>query len=72
MEKNARPWDLYRKGFQAISDELHDERMEICRSCEFFIKASGQCKKCLCFMHAKTKIPSAFCPEHKWGKVEIK
>jgi len=71
MEKNARPWDLFRKQFQEISNELHDERMEICRSCPFFIKATGQCKKCLCFMHMKTKLPHAYCPEGKWHKVVV-
>lgn len=69
-DRPARPWDLFNKNIGRVSDIVHDERMEICRNCEFFIKLSGQCKKCGCIMDAKTRLPNAECPEHKWGQVD--
>jgi hypothetical protein len=35
------------------------------------IKLTSQCKKCGCFMEAKTKLPNAECPIGKWDKVSV-
>lgn len=43
-------------------------RMQICNSCPHFIKGTSQCKKCGCFMSAKTRLKQAQCPIGKWGK----
>jgi len=43
-----------------------DERYEICKSCDWFRSSIRQCKKCGCFMFAKTKILNAKCPIRKW------
>jgi hypothetical protein len=45
-----------------------ETRIEICRKCEHFIKATQQCGDCWCFMPAKVLMPSAECPKQKWGK----
>jgi hypothetical protein len=45
--------------------------MSTCQSCEFFVKATHQCKKCGCFMDIKTKLLNAECPIGKWGQVTI-
>lgn len=47
-------------------DATANARMDICRGCPHFIKLTSQCKKCGCFMAAKTKIQSATCPVNKW------
>ncbi len=65
-DRPARPWDLFNKNIGRVSESLQKERMAICRSCEFFIELTNQCKKCGCIMDAKTRLPNASCPEHKW------
>ena len=52
---------------------IHDEdivnkRLDICKSCEFLFKPTNTCKKCGCFMNAKTKIATQRCPIGKWEK----
>ena len=36
--------------------EIAQERLDICQSCEFLFKKTNTCKKCGCFMDAKTRI----------------
>lgn len=48
------------------TDELAKERLAICESCEYLIKSTYQCKKCLCFMSLKTRLEKAECPIKKW------
>ena len=43
-----------------------EERLKTCRGCEFFIKKSGRCAKCGCFMKFKTKLRAGKCPIGKW------
>lgn len=47
-------------------DDLAKQRLDICLSCPELIKLTVQCKKCGCFMSAKTKLDSAKCPIGKW------
>lgn len=65
----ARPWDLFNKKIGRVDDEIFNERMEICLSCPFLIKMTKTCRKCGCFMEAKTKLPNASCPVGKWHAV---
>jgi hypothetical protein len=65
----VRPWDLLNKNIERSSEEIKNERMEICRSCPFFIKITTQCSKCGCVMEAKTRLAEASCPVDKWGPV---
>ncbi len=44
------------------------ERLDICVECEHFEKQLCVCKKCGCFMKAKTMFPSSSCPVGKWDK----
>ena len=67
LEKNpGTPFDMLNPKTKRVDDNISSERFSICQSCEFFIKLSGQCTKCGCFMKAKTTIESATCPENKW------
>jgi predicted Zn-ribbon and HTH transcriptional regulator len=66
-EKNGvTPLDLLNPQTRRTTDEVADIRMSTCNSCSELIKITSQCKKCGCFMSAKTKLESAKCPIGKW------
>lgn len=65
-EKVARPWDFLNPNTEYADDALASGRYEICKSCPELIKATKQCKKCGCFMAAKTKLAHATCPIGRW------
>lgn len=69
--RKVRPWDIFNKNIEKVSTELQKERMAICLECPSLMKLTNQCKECKCFMDAKTKLPDAFCPLLKWGRVEV-
>jgi hypothetical protein len=69
-DKNARPWDVF-VAKNKVAPEVAFERYEICKSCPELIQATKTCKKCGCFMTAKTKIAHAFCPIGKWHAVKL-
>lgn len=62
----TRPWDVVNPNTEKVSDEIANNRLEICKSCPELIKLTIQCKKCGCFMHLKTKLEKAECPLGKW------
>lgn len=39
-----------------VDKETSKNRLDICKSCEFYNNLLGQCKKCGCFMPFKTKL----------------
>ena len=53
-----------------VSDEIREERFNICKSCEEFHKTTEFCRVCGCYMPAKTWIASTSCPIKKWVKIE--
>ena len=66
-EKNGvTPLDLLNPKTKRISDEIANSRLDICNSCPHLIQFTKQCKKCGCFMAAKTKYEAAKCPIGKW------
>lgn len=70
-QKKARPWDIFNKNVEKLMPEEQEKRMELCLSCPELIGLTKQCKKCGCFMEAKTKLPHAECPIGKWQRIEI-
>jgi hypothetical protein len=60
------PLDFLKPSTEYAETELSKQRMDICRSCEFLISLTKQCKKCGCFMPAKTIIEKSKCPIGKW------
>jgi hypothetical protein len=68
--KPARPWDLLNPHVGKVSREVKDRRMAQCLSCAHFQHHIKTCKKCGCFMPAKTTLPNASCPIGKWGTDE--
>jgi len=66
-EKNGvTPLDLLNPNTKRSSEDLATQRMAICNGCPELIKLTKQCKKCGCFMAAKTKFEAAICPLGKW------
>jgi hypothetical protein len=63
---SVKPWDLFNPQEARVSLDVLEERLQICSTCPQFIKATKQCKKCGCFMAAKTKLKMASCPIGKW------
>ncbi|QDP64616.1 MAG: hypothetical protein GOVbin2006_27 [Prokaryotic dsDNA virus sp.] len=51
-----------------VTDEVYKERMNICRSCVYYFKPTGQCKRCMCFMKIKSRLAPLDCPEKYWTK----
>lgn len=53
-------------------EEIRNQRLSICESCEHLFKPTSSCKKCGCFMKLKTWIGPAKCPIGKWKAIELK
>ena len=68
---DSRPWHLLDHDKVIQDQSIIDNRMSICRSCEFFIPMTQQCKKCGCVMTLKTKLENAGCPINKWSREDI-
>jgi hypothetical protein len=62
----TRPWDMLDPNTEWASEEDSKSRFDICKQCPELINLSKQCKKCGCFMFAKTKLQKANCPLGKW------
>lgn len=53
--------------------ELIKERMDICKACPHYFKATTTCKKCGCFMKVKTALANVECADKenvRWGKAK--
>ena len=55
-------------GFKNVSEEQFQDRLTICRSCEFLDPAPMQCKNkgCGCFLNVKARMETMHCPIGKW------
>ena len=53
-----------------LPKEKREERLNICKKCEYFDKDLVRCKVCGCFMKIKTALAAAHCPKYYWDKVE--
>lgn len=56
-----------------VSDEIYNQRLEICRSCEWYDEekntgTSARCKKCGCWLQAKARMGLDSCPIGKWSE----
>jgi tRNA(Ile2) C34 agmatinyltransferase TiaS len=66
MADDVKPWDLLNPNSPRSPEELAVYRLKICRGCEFFRPKTQTCKKCGCFMKAKSMLLNAKCPVGKW------
>lgn len=62
-------------GFQWVTPEEFNARIELCRGCEFWDAQgffnTGRCRKCGCSTKAKLRMATASCPIGKWGPTKI-
>lgn len=66
-EKNGvTPLDMLNPKTKKVTDIIANHRLNTCKGCPELIQATTQCKKCGCFMIAKTKLEAAKCPLGKW------
>ena len=49
-----------------LNENEANQRLNICRGCEFFNHAQERCGKCGCFMAVKTYLKAEKCPVGKW------
>jgi hypothetical protein len=64
--RSVKPWDFLNPNTEYVDEATSTERYSICKGCPEFINLSKQCKKCGCFMSAKTKLAAASCPIGRW------
>lgn len=51
-----------------VSQDTQQMRMSLCRACPDYNSGTTQCRRCGCFMSAKTKLRHGSCPIGKWGR----
>jgi predicted Zn-ribbon and HTH transcriptional regulator len=60
--------------FHIVSNKILNDRLEICKSCEFWDNSgyigTGKCKKCGCSTWAKLRMATERCPMGKWEAVQ--
>ena len=71
-DKKVRPWDIFNKNVERALPIVQEQRINICKACPEFVRFTAQCKKCGCFMNAKTKLLDASCPIGKWEDISKK
>ena len=52
-----------------VSDEVKEERLEICRQCEYYDENQVRCKQCGCWLEHKAKFALDSCPVGKWRTI---
>ena len=60
---------ITRSGVSLCSEEEHDKRFSLCKSCEY-LSEKERCMKCGCFMKIKTKFAAMKCPIGKWDRIK--
>jgi hypothetical protein len=62
-------------GFKTTTPEQLEERLTICKGCEFWnplgFGGTGSCNKCGCSTQAKLRMSTSKCPIDKWGPVDV-
>ena len=51
-----------------VTNEIYEDRMAICKSCVYYFKPTGNCRRCMCFMKIKARIAPMSCPQGYWQK----
>lgn len=66
-KSHAKPWHILDPDRHVSSNEIAEQRLKICESCEFY-KITKQCSKCGCIMPIKVQLALAECPVGKWSQ----
>lgn len=70
MDKEQRSVDQIVNNMKFAREDVVQQRMSICKSCEHFIKRKDKCGLCMCIMTAKSIDAEAECPIGKWGQTD--
>jgi len=55
-----------KSGKVMVYDDVKNGRLQICNSCDAYIKEQKRCSRCGCFMETKARMSGAKCPIDKW------
>lgn len=66
MSKEVSPLDFLKRGTEYVSRSEAQARLGQCESCPELIRSMKVCRRCGCFMLAKTTMAKATCPMGKW------
>jgi len=58
--------DHVQNGMVKAENDLQQQRLDICKGCEFYIPEQDRCGKCGCYLKSKSAWKSAKCPIGKW------
>lgn len=54
-----------------VSPEIRNQRMEICKKCEYYDDRQVRCRHCGCFLEHKVKFSIDSCPLKKWDTSSV-
>ena len=49
-----------------VSEEKKEERLNVCKKCEYYSMRQNRCKQCGCYLTHKVKFEVSACPVGKW------
>ena len=49
-----------------VSEEKQEERLSICKKCDYYSVRQNRCKQCGCYLSHKVKFGASACPVGKW------
>ena len=47
-----------------VSDEIYEQRLNVCRSCDLLLE--GMCRSCGCYVELRAALIKNYCPNKKW------
>lgn len=50
----------------SVSEATMNARLKACHGCAEYLKDSGQCNVCTCFVFLKAQLTTESCPRGKW------
>ena len=48
------------------SDTVYEQRLEVCKGCEYYDVEQNRCKHCGCWLKYKARFSAGQCPVGKW------
>ena len=66
-------WDVLKESLSndstslLVSDQIYNERLEICKSCDWYDPNEIRCKNCGCWLENKARWSLDSCPIGKWS-----
>ena len=58
--------NVVKSGGKHVTEEVRQERIRLCESCEHFQGKTRQCGICRCFLDLKTRFSTEECPIGRW------